>query len=85
MSHLGRRDCDQTRQVRPLIPWPLTSLGVLSLTFAGGECDPRPAPVFIIQAASVEPREAAERNGLLNSPVVNMDLRGSSARLWDLT
>jgi hypothetical protein len=36
-------------------------------------------PVFIIQAVSVEPREAAERNGLLNSPMVGMDLRGSTA------
>lgn len=63
----------------------MTSLGVVSLTFAGGKCDPHPPPVFIIQAASVEPREAAERNGLLNSPVVNMDLRGSTAHLWDLT
>lgn len=73
-----------TRHVRPQIPWPLTSLGGVSLTFAGGRCVSPSPPVFIIQAVSVEPREAAERSGLLNSHVVGMDLRGSTALIYGL-
>lgn len=39
-----------TRYVIPLIPWPLTSFGVVSLTFAGGRRVFPSPPVFIIQA-----------------------------------
>lgn len=47
-----------TRYVIPLIPWPLTSFGVASLTFAGGRrvfFSPLLSSSF--RQVSVEPRE----------------------------
>lgn len=72
-----------TRYVIPLIPWPLTSFGVMSLTFAGGRCVfPLPSCLHHSGRYQWSPEKMMsfrQRSGVLNCPVAHRSLRESTA------